>query len=381
MQAFRTILSFFLSWRLLLFLPIIVGYLFIPYRAGYDYTNLWKFTKPYAPVDSFLLYPWANFDGVHYLSIAAQGYNHDEGFFPLFPIVIRAIATLFGGGEPFSASYFFAGIAIANVAFFGSLFFLHKLLRIDYKETVAKKSILFLLLFPTSFFFASIYSESIFLFLALATFYFARKKRWLWAGIFGMLLTGTRIVGISILPALAIELYLQEKKLLTRNVFFLLLIPLGLVSYMYYNVVTFGYAFAFLEAHTKLGTNRSDVIVLFPQTIVRYINILTTLPSSQFEWRIALLELYVFFFASALLFAAWKKKVRISYVVFAVVSFLIPISSGTFSGLPRYVLVLFPMFIALALVKSRIVHIAYITLGAVLLFILLMFFSRGYFVS
>lgn len=381
MQAFRKFFFFFLAWRLLLFLPLIVGYLFIPYRAGYDYTNLWKFIQPYWPVDNFLLFPWANFDGAHYLSIAAQGYNNDEGFFPFFPIVIRVVATLFGGGETFSASYFFAGLAVANVAFFGSLFFLHKLLRIDYKETVAKKSILFLLLFPTSFFFASIYSESLFLLLALASFYYARKKQWLLASIAGMLLSATRIVGISILPALAIELYLQEKKLLTRNVFFLLLIPLGLVSYMYYNAVTFGHEFAFLEAHTKLGTNRSDVIVLFPQTIVRYINILATLTSSQFEWRIALLELCVFFFASALLFTAWKKKVRASYLVFAILSFLIPVSSGTFTALPRYIVILFPIFITLALIKNKWLQNVYIIVGALLLFILLMLFSRGYFVA
>ncbi|MBI4079565.1 MAG: hypothetical protein HY429_04720 [Candidatus Levybacteria bacterium] len=381
MHTFWRIFLYFLTWRILLFLPLVAGHYLLPYRIGFDYSNIWKFVRFYKPVESFLLYPWANFDGVHYLSIAGKGYENDQGFFPLFPILIRAVAVLFGGGEPFGISYFFAGFFVANFTFLIALFFLYKLLLIEYDEKVVKKMICFLLVFPTAFFFATIYSESLFLLLTVLSFYFARKKQWVFAGVFGMFLTATRVVGISILPALLFEFFIQKKNLLTKKALSLLLIPLGLLGYMYFNLVNFGDAFSFLEAHTKLGTGRSESIVLFPQTLFRYGKIVLTVPVAQFEWWIALLEFGSFFFAATLLFVAWKKKVRLSYLVFAILSFLLPASSGTFSGLPRYTLVLFPIFIALALVKNKMLRVAYMIFSAILLLLLLMFFSRGFYVA
>ena len=84
---------------------------------------------------------------------------------------------------------------------------------------------------------------------------------------------------------------------------------------------------------------------------------------------------------SLLLYFAWKKKVRLSYLIFSFLAFLLPVSSGTFTGLPRYVIVLFPIYIVLASIKNRSVRRAYMILSSALLFILLMFFARGYFVA
>lgn len=375
------LLKFFLVWRILLFLPLLAGFLFLSYRPDHAYTNLWKFTKPYVPVDHFLLYPWANFDGIHYLSIAGQGYNHDEGFFPLFPLAIRAVSSVLGDGQPFSASYFFAGLLFANAAFLAAIFLLRQLLLLDYKESVVHKSILYLLIFPTVFFFASIYSESLFLLLTIASFYFARKKQWLFASICAMLLSATRIVGISIVPALLLEFFLQEKKIVAKKAIPLLLAPLGLLSFMLYNTIQLKSSLAFLTFHTTIGTSRSDTIILLPQTLFRYGKILFTVSSRQYEWWIAFLELFSFFFAALLLFVAWKKGVRISYLVFAILSFLIPASSGTFNGLPRYIVILFPMFVALALIKSKLLQYVYLAIAPILLFLLLLLFSRGYFIA
>ena len=161
-----------------------------------------------------------------------------------------------------------------------------------------------------------------------------------------------------------------------------LFIPLGFISYMVFCFQKWGDALYFVHAHGQLANSRSvDRIILFPQTIYRYYKILFTLPTSQYEWWIALLELSVFVFALTFLYVAWRKKVRLSYLIFSALAFFLPVSSGTFSGLPRYVLVLFPIFIALALSKSKLLKIGYILIGAVLQFVLLMFFSRGYFVS
>lgn len=381
MNKIQPLVLFMLAWRLLLFIPLAVGFAFIPYRIGYEYTNIWRFIPTYLPVSSPFLFPWANFDGVHYLRIAGEGYTNNGGFFPLYPIITHFVSSLFGTIETFGGVEFFSAIILSNIFFFLAILLFYKLLKFDYKEAISQKSIIFLLLFPTSFFFVSIYTESLFLLLSLLVFFHARRREWLQAGLFGGLLSATRIVGIAILPALLLEFILQKKDT-PYKAWPLVLVPLGLLSYMWFNIQKWGDAFYFLSAHGMIATNRSvDEIVLFPQTIFRYGKIFSTGAFSQFEYWIAALEVGIFFFVSAMLYVAWKKGVRMSYVVFGFLCFLIPASSGTFTGLPRYAVVLFPIFIALALIKNKKIQWVYGIISCILLFILLMLFSRGYFVA
>ncbi len=383
-------------WRLFLCIPLYVGQATLSYRHGYEYTNIWGFIQQYIPVSHILLYPWANFDGVHYLTIAGNGYTTvNARFFPLFPIVIHVVSSFFGGGPPFGRTYFFTAFFLANICFLLSLFFFYKLVRFDYPFATAFWSIIFLLVFPTSFFFIGIYAESLFLLLSLLAFYFARKRQWVLASIFGLLLSLTRIVGISILPILLYEFFKEEHVLsalrkkdkkeyleLCKKSIALFCIPFGIMGFAVFNFIRWGNTLYFVHAQGDLGNGRStSVVVLFPQTIFRYFKILTTVSVSQYEWWIALLEIVVFFVVSLLLYIGWKKGIRFSYILFAILCFLIPVSTGTFSGLPRYSAVLFPLFITLALLKSKIVKATYFFISLILLFLLLLLFSRGYYIS
>lgn len=372
-----TILGIFLTWRILLFLPLILSEKLLLPRPGFDYTSPFHFLTTNNVASNFLLYPWGNFDGIYYLYIAKAGYTIDNsGFFPLYPLLIK----IFSVGE--SSIQFYVALILSSVFFFLSLIMFYKLIKLDYENNTAISAILAILVFPTSFFFASIYSESFFLFLLVSSFYFARKKKWILSSLFGVLLTATRIVGIAILPALLFELYMQEKTFLSKKIIPILLTPLGLAAYSLFNFVNFGNAFQFITAQGTLLNNRSvDQIILFPQTVLRYLKILTTISPSIYEWWVALLELSSFSFAAVLLYTAWKKKVRASYILFALIAFAIPVSSGTFSALPRYILVLFPMFIVLALIKNKWIKLSYFVLAPILLFVLFMLFSKGYFTA
>lgn len=204
---------------------------------------------------------------------------------------------------------------------------------------------------------------------------------WFLSVICATLLTATRFVGIAILPALLFE-FVKNEKLQIKKILLFLIVPLGLVLYSLFNLYKWNNLLYFIQAQGELGNNRSVTqIVLFPQTIFRYWKILTTVSVSSYDWIIALLELGSFIFAGLLLYFAWKKKIRTSYLIFAAVNFAITISTGTFSALPRYVLTIFPIFITLALIENRIFKFAYIIFSPILLFILLMLFSRGYFVA
>lgn len=379
----KKILYLFLAWRILLFLPLFFSEIFIKFRKGFEYTNSISFTQLSNPITHFLLSPWANFDGVYYLVIATSGYTIDNSvFFPLLPLLIKGFIFPFGNIKPLDPIEFFIAFILVSIFSLIALVFLYKLVKIDYSKNVAVWSVIFLLIYPTSFFLATIYSESLFLMLLFISFYFARKKKWFLASLSGVLLTATRFVGIAILPALIYEFWKEEKILFTKKIAFLFLIPVGLVSYMWYNYINWHSPLHFIDAQGTFANGRSVHQIIFPlQTIFRYIKILIILPKTQYEWWIALLELSTFIFTSVLLFIAWKKKIRMSYLIFSVITYLIPILTGTFTGLPRYVLPIFPMFMALALIKNRLFKTVYIIIGMALLFILFALFSKSYFIS
>jgi len=382
----KNIAIIFLAWRVFLFIPLIAGNIFISFRQGYPYTTPLHFlSDPNWLVSSFLFSAWANFDGVHYLLIAANGYTQDAGFFPMYPLLIFFLTSIISPTSsiyPFHPIQYLAVLFVTNLFFGLALFMLYKLVSLDYQDSLPILIIIFTLAFPTSFFFASIYSESLFLLLSLLSFYFARTNRWFLASLCGGFLTATRLVGIAIIPALIYEFVKKERSLFKFKSLYLLLSLLGILGYMLFNFLKWGDPFYFIQAQGAFHNETSvDSIVFIPQTIFRYIKILTTLSPGIFEWWIALLEISTFIFVSIMFFVAWKKKIRISYILFALICFLIPASTGTFTGLSRYALVLFPIFIALALVKNKLFKIAYSIVGFSLLMILLALFSKGYYIA
>ncbi|MBF8249606.1 MAG: hypothetical protein HW400_207 [Candidatus Levybacteria bacterium] len=382
-MPYFTIVSLFLIWRIFLLIPLIVSEYLLSPRIGYAYTLLPYFLEKGSILSNFLLYPFGNFDAVYYLLIAAKGYTVNAGFFPLFPLLINILTRLFGSNIlSFDPRQYFIAFALISFLFFGSLLVFYKLVKLDYKQSAAIWSIIFLLIFPTSFFYASIYSESLFIFLSLLSFYMARKRKWLMAGIIGVLLSATRLVGIAIFPALLYEYFKNEKHKSIGKFLSILLTPLGLIAYSFYNLHRWSNPFYFIQAQGNFANNRTvNSIVLFPQTVFRYFKILLTLKQNIYEWWVAFFELVFFIFALIIFYVAWKKKIRISYLIFGILCFLIPASSGTFSSLPRYILPIFPLFIALGLIQNKLFKIIYITISIILLFIFFMLFSKGYYIA
>lgn len=374
----RGIVSLFLFWRVLLFAPILIAQN-ISLRAGFNYTTIFHYIPKSGIISNFLIYPWGNFDGIYYLYIAGSGYTPDNaGFFPLYPMLVKIFSL---NSQVFSFNQFLTAITLSSLFFLLSLIMLHRLIKLDYSNNIAMSTILAILVFPTSFFFASIYSESLFLLLLILSFYFARKRNWLLASIFAALLTATRLVGIAIIPALVYEFYLQNKTIVDRKLLPILMTPLGILSYVWFNYSQLGDSFRFLKAQGNLHNNRSvEQIILFPQTLFRYLKILST-NTITFEWWIALLELLSFLFASVMIYYAFRKKVRASYLIFSLIAFLIPTQTETFSGLPRYIIVLFPIFLGLALIRNKAIRVIYMVISIALLIVLFAFFSKGYFIA
>ena len=144
-----------------------------------------------------LVTAWERFDGLWFLRIATKGYVSGDGsaaFFPMYPLAIRAVSFLVGG-HPLAAS-----LIVSNLAFLGALIVLYFLTSSELSKSAARKAVLYLSVFPTSFFFLAPYSESLFLLLSVGSFWAARRRKWPLAGALGALAAATRSLGILIAP-------------------------------------------------------------------------------------------------------------------------------------------------------------------------------------
>lgn len=373
----------YLSWRILLFAFVIVGVILLPLQIN----HLGGGRENY--LANPLIWSFLNFDGEHFLSLARIGYQPlTYYFFPLYPILIRFIANFFGGLQ---TDFALSGLLISNISFFVAILGLWKLINLDFKKNIAINSILLLLLFPTSFYLGSYYSESLFLALAVWSFYLARKQKWFLASILAGLSSATRLVGIVMLPTLLVEYYLQNKDTIKRKIInwnfisIIFLSLLGLVFYLIYLQKETGDFLVFVKTVSIFGDQRSSNIVALPQVFYRYI--FKILPNLSFSFMpgvyIAFLEFavgIVFLFLSLYSF----EKLPLSYFIYLFGTYLIPTLSGSFSSLPRYVLISFPGFIILGTFISKlpkVLRIAVFILLFILLTITTALFARGYWVS
>jgi len=114
---------------------------------------------------------WARWDSYWFIEIARHGYDVDEqaaAFYPLYPTLLAGLGRLFLG------HYVAAGIVISLLASAGAFVLLHGLAQRLVGEDAAFRTILFLAVFPTSFFLSAVYSESLFLLTTVALLYHLR---------------------------------------------------------------------------------------------------------------------------------------------------------------------------------------------------------------
>ena len=368
------ILTLFFSWRLVLFFVLFLAMRFLPLQRNFIGGGISNYlSHPY-------LFAWANFDGEHYLSIATIGYrNLEQAFFPVYPMLMRFLAA------PLSlniANLTSAGFIISNLALIGSLVMLWKLTLLDYSKKIAQLTLILLLVFPTSFYLGAVYNESLYLFLSLAAFYAARRNKWLLAGILGAVSSATRIFGVLLLPALFLEAW--QNKVPLKKCFWIILIPFGLLIYMFYQWKYYGDPLAFYNLQSLVGEQHQKGIILLPQVFFRYAKMLLTVSPGNPIYQTIVLEAFTGIAFTLLPIYAFFKKMRFSYIFYSLVGFLAPTIQGSFSSVPRYVLTFFPAFIVLALLIEKYGSLKKVILIGILIFWLIVncaLFVRGFWVA
>ncbi|NMC36424.1 hypothetical protein GYA49_05270 [Candidatus Beckwithbacteria bacterium] len=371
----KFILTHVLVLRALTLVAAIVGLYALPFKPSFPYADV-----ALEPYGSSLFWSWANFDGVHYLRLAQDGYIYGltQAFFPLYMLLIRLFSYIL-------VNKLFVALLISHICFVLALGMFYKLLRLDYSKKIAKWSLVFLIYFPTSFYFLSAYTESLFLLLLLSSFYFLRTKDYAKMGIGGIAVTLTRITGIFIVPAFFYELWekVKSKSLSQKLILVWTLVPsLGLLAYMYFLQSKFGDALLFAHVQEGFGAGReTDKFVLLYQVLWRYIRMIFTVEKHSWLYFTIWLEFLSSLSFIGLLIWGYIKKIRLSYLIFASLSLLLPTLTGTFSSMPRYVLMLFPGFIVLGMVKNKAIKYGLLGLFAVLLLLCTALFTRGYWVA
>jgi len=338
------------------------------------------------------IYSWANFDGVHYLTIADRGYEAADliqAFFPLFPLVIK-------GFNYINNNSLTNGLILVNISSLLMLLAFSKLLSLDYKFKEIRWIAIVYLSFCSSFFFRSFYNESLFMIFVFLSLFFARKQKYLLAGIIAALASATRIIGIFLLPALIIELlnqmYISNKKRLNiknltnriflKNIASILISSFGLLFYMFYLKKNYNDYLYFFHVQQEFGAGRQESLVSLPQVIWRYIKMVATYKPINFKYYAVVQEFLTSILGVFALIFSFK-KVRLSYWTFSLLCFILPTLTGTFSSMPRYILVCFALFmwVGKLVQEKKIFRVLWLTIMPLLLILNLILFFQGYWVA
>lgn len=155
------------------------------------------------PLADLVLGAWYRWDTTWYITVATQGYSAAPEavvFPPLYPLLIRYLGQLVG------RQYLLAALIISNAAYFGSLYMLYRMVEARFSVPLARRSLVWLALFPAAFYYLAGYNESLFLLLTLLTLSAAEDRRWCLAGASLYLATLTRWNGVVLTVPLLYEM-------------------------------------------------------------------------------------------------------------------------------------------------------------------------------
>jgi hypothetical protein len=333
----------------------------------------WDIPLPTGRLAELLLTPWLRFDALWFLKTALDGYDLAEPsihHLPLYPLLTRLLHEIIGGHVALSA------LIISNVALILALGYVYRLVWLDDEKSIARRSTIYLAIFPTAFFYLIGYAESLFLLGSVSAFYYARQRAWFRAGLLGGISALARPQGVLILLPLALEFWQQEGACWRRQWFKalpLFLIPLGVTLYALYVHVTLGLPVA-LDADMAYWRMQGGVGIpgralwLSAGAILQGIH--------PFHNSIDLV-----FALFGLAMTVWAvRTLRPSYWLLMALNVLVvisrPIAEYPLLSTPRFILPLFPMYILLGRAgeASPMINrlIVYLSLA------LLMFFSAQF---
>jgi hypothetical protein len=312
---------------------------------------------------------WSHWDGEHYVALAMGGYLHppdnvSPAFFPLYPLLMRSFAELFGG--PISKEALSVWGPLLSLLFLPfALYFIYQIALDSFDEGVARGTVLALAFFPTTFFLNAAYTESLFLALSAGSLWAVRvRKDLLVACVLAAFAGATRTVGVFLIVPLLYECIKDIETFRWRGVF-LLVAPGGLLTYMGYLWVRFGDPLLFYSAQEDWGRQATGPLETASRAwgsgvagVGRLLdpglwahptlgNLANHLAEAGNFFNLA------FFAFAVVVLLAGSRALPLSLTVYGLLLVAPAMLFGTperpLMGAPRYVLVAFPIFIVLGL--------------------------------
>ncbi|HVZ58483.1 MAG TPA: mannosyltransferase family protein [Patescibacteria group bacterium] len=384
----KKIILTILSSKVLILLIIFLSYHFLPFNK-----LAFQFNRHYLRHQKVsLATAYSTWDAQHYLFVATKGYvlgSDSNAFFPLYPFLIAIVNYLLNNPV-------IAGLIVSNViSFLGLYVFYLFCLKVQKSEEIAEKSLVYLLVFPTSFFFCLIYSEALFFTLVICFFYFAYQKKYALASICAFLLPLTRGIGVTVaIPGFLIYLFLSHKKPIGKNLSKLLhsylvfdrsliffVAPLaGFLAYFILMQHVTGNFMEGINYESRFFDSKSLSNIFHPWVTL----------GAFFDPHLALhnfthsaIDRLLFLIFICLLPWVYKKVDRVLFCYYFLVE-LVPLM-GSFMSYTRYFLMGFPFFMALAVCfmqpKRKIWETPYIFAAYALQIFFLVMYALNYWVA
>lgn len=331
----------------------------------------------------------SRWDTSFYVGIAETGYSIDGEpfpsvpFFPLLPLAMRALAPLFG-------DVVVAGIVLSHVSLCAAGLLVYRLAADRAGHDVAGRAVWYLMIFPTSLFGSAVYTESLFLLLCAGALYLARRGTWESAALLGYAAALTRFAGLFMAPVLFVEWLVQRRQHRLPGegprapvwaIFAPIAVLAGTGTYMAYLAWRFGDALAFVNASSAWGRRPSSPAALLDGLRIEpaggWLAALASgaLPTSD----LIDLGFVILFFALGLWCLRRRWWTEATLVLSGV---LMAASSGLLMSQGRYLWVLFPAFVPLAMAgRWAWFDRLYTAVSLALLALFTALFANGYWVG
>ena len=345
---------------------------------------------------------WSHWDGEHYVRLALDGYLHppdnvSPAFFPLYPLLMRSLAGLFGG--PISLQSLSVWGPLLSLLFLPFAFYFVYQIALDlFDERAAKGAVLVLAFFPTTFFLNAAYTESLFLSLSAGALWAMRvRKDLLLACVLAGFASATRNVGVFLIFPLLYE-WIRDLETYRWRGIYLTLAPGGLLAYMGYLWVRFGDPLLFYSAQKSWGRQATGPLdtagrawesalegagrLLDP---AMWAHPTLNNVADHLAGAANLFNLVFFVFAAFVLLAGLRYlplSLGIYGLLLVAPATLFGTPGSPLMGTPRYVLVAFPLFIVLGLLaKNRLLFGAWLASSTLASLILCALFVSWRFIA
>lgn len=301
-----------------------------PYVSGRPYPDPW-------------LAMWQRFDANWYLSIAEYGYQSYPGtehFPPFYPLLVSLTLPVIGNS-------FIAGLVVSHLSALFAIKLLFDLFN-EWDNSLSRQTLLYFLIFPTTFFLFSIYSESLFLLLALLALRAMQRQSWVWAGFWIFCATLTRLQGVALgIPLL--YLIFQDRPFLRK---FQHWISLGIAGS---GMLFYFYLRSVISTDAVVPFTESAFPTRLAPSWETYGYAVQTLLSGTADY-IDVLNLLTATILVILLILGWN-KMPFEYALYSATSLLIVtarvVEGQPLSGMLRFALTLFPIFYIISLAGNN----------------------------